>query len=277
MTKEPYFPKPLEIFLIIIVGFMFIMILTQSILAVSLPDPETLQQNPTLLKLLVVFSEIALIILPLIYLKKREIPLKKAFRIRPISQLSILWSFLIGLGIALIGDELDRVISVLIPAPEFIAEFAQTMRITGPLDFILLVFGTVLVAALVEESLIRGLLQQSMEEHYDVTRAVIYASLAWTIIHGMLFWAIQIFLMGIVLGLLAWRSNSLWPAVIAHGTNNALAVFFYNISNDWLESIYLWNNHVNPLFLVAAVALVVFGIKYFYKEYGRRGGIDIMM
>lgn len=277
MNKEPFFPKPLEIFLIIIVGFMFIMVITQGILAVTLPDPETLQQNPTLLKGLVVFSEIALILLPLVYLRKRNISLPFAFRIRPVSRLTLLWSLLIGLGIAVVGDELDRVISVLIPAPEFIAEFAQTMLITGPLDFVLLVVGSVFVAALVEEFLIRGLLQQSMEEHYDVTRAVIYASLAWTIIHGMLFWAIQIFLMGIILGLIAWRSNSIWPAVIAHGTNNALAVFFYNVDNDKIASVYLWKDHVNPLFIIAALALVVFGIKYFYQEYGRGGNIDLTL
>jgi len=177
---------------------------------------------------------------------------------------------IIGFSISILGDELDRIVNIIIPAPEFLAEISAVLQINSTLDLLILVGGAVIAAAFVEESIIRGFLQKSLEKYQDVTRAVIYASLAWTIIHGMLYWAIQIFLLGIILGLLAWRSNSIFPAVIGHAINNTLALIFNNIQQDNLKGVYLWGDHVSPLFLILAAAGVYFGVKYFYQYYGNR-------
>jgi hypothetical protein len=100
-----------------------------------------------------------------------------------------------------------------------------------------------------------------------VTWAVIYASLAWTIIHGMIYWAVQIFLIGIILGIIAWKANSIVPSFIAHATNNAAALIFYNVNQEKLAKYYLWGEHVSPIFLILATLFLVVGFRKFYDFY----------
>ncbi len=267
MNDKPVVPRPLEAFLIIIASFIFVILVTQILVMIFIPDLEDVKQNSIALKMLITFGELGLIIVPLLYVKTRQIPYKKIFRWNAIPNPLIAWSFVIGLSISVLGDELDRIVNIFIPAPEMLQEITAALQINSSSDFILLFFGAVIAASFIEESIIRGFLQVSLEKHQDVTKAVIYASLAWTIIHGMLYWAIQIFLLGIVLGLLAWRANSIVPSLIGHATNNTAALLFYNINQKDLSGIYLWGNHVSPIILVVAILGLVQGVKMFYKYY----------
>jgi len=237
MNENSKFPRPVEAFLVIIVSFIFIVLVTQVLTVFFISDTKTLDKDSISFKILITFGSL------------------------------MLWSFVIGLSASVLSDELDRLLNYIIPAPEFLSEIASALQINSFADFLVLFTGAVVAAAFVEESIIRGFLQSSLERYQDVTRAVIYASLAWTIIHGMLFWAIQIFLVGIVLGLLAWRSNSILPSMIGHATNNAAALFFYNINQEKIKGIYLWADHVSPLFLILALFGLVYGVKAFYSYY----------
>ena len=265
MTEKESFPKPIEAFLVIIASFFFIVLIIQAFIFIFLPNPQQISQSSTSLKILITFGEIGLIIIPLIYVKRAKLSMKTVFRWNRIPLKMIMWSIIIGLCISIIGDEMDRLVSLIIPAPEFLGEISDALQIQSFTDFIVLVTGAVLAAAFVEESIIRGFLQISLEKHQDVTKAVIYASLAWTIIHGMLYWAIQIFLLGIILGLLAWRSNSIIPSFIGHAINNAAALLFYNTDQNYYQGIYLWGNHVSPLILILAMAGLILGVRSFYR------------
>lgn len=267
MQEKEQYPRPIEAFFIIIISFIFIVIITQSLIWLFVPSPEQIKSDSMLLKAMITFGEIGLIIIPVLYIKYRRLSLTNVFRWNNIPSYLYLWSFVIGFGISVIGDELDRLISLIIPAPELLGEIAEALRISSAGDFFILTLGAVIAAALVEESIIRGFLQISLEKYQDVTRAVIYASLAWTIIHGMIYWAIQIFLLGIILGILAWRSNSIVPSVIGHATNNAAALIFYNIDQDKLNGIYLWGGHVSPLVLGIGFIGLIYGMRQFYHHY----------
>lgn len=267
MNQEPKLPRPLEAFLVLIASFFFALFITQILGLLFVPDIEEVTQNSLTLKIFITIGEMVLILIPIAFVKMRNLSFRKIFRWNPIPGHLLLWSFIIGVGMSIVGDELDRLVNIIIPAPEFLGRITQALQINSTADFLLLVLGTVVVAALIEESLIRGFLQISLEKYQDVTRGVIYASLAWTIIHGMVYWAIQIFLLGIILGLLAWRTNSIVPSTIGHATINATALFFYNVDQDELARVYLWGNHVSPLVLILGVLAVIVGIKKFYNYY----------
>lgn len=269
MNDKSNYPRPLEAFIIIILSFVFVVLVTQVLMLIFLPDLDAINKNSFGLKMLITLGETGLIIVPLAYVKSKKMPYSQVFRWNKIPLNIVLWSFIIGLSASILSDEIDRLINIIIPAPELLGEIADALRISSTMDFVLLVTGTVIVASFVEESIIRGFLQSSLEKHQDVTRAVIYSSLAWTIIHGMIYWALQIFLVGIIFGLIAWRANSIYPAVIAHATSNALALFFYNINQKKIEGNYLWGNHVSPIFLLAALAGLYFGVKTLYEFYGK--------
>lgn len=273
MIEGSEFPKPVPILGIILLS-MFVVVLISSVLAmIFIPDLQDQAASPLATKVFITFGEWGLILLPMAYVRARKISFKEAFRLNAIPLPLIGWSILIGLGIAILGDELDRLVSLIVPAPDFLQDLANAMKIHNLKDLLTLSFGAIFAAAFVEESIFRGLLQQSIERHNNVTMAVIYSSLAWTIIHGILFWYIQIFLLGIILGLIAWRSNSIVPSLIAHAINNALALLLYNVDNQSLNDLYLLNGHVSPLFLIPAMAGLVFGVKAFYNYY--RHKIDL--
>jgi membrane protease YdiL (CAAX protease family) len=261
------FPKPIEAFLVIIASFFFVVLIIQAFIFLFMPNPQELSQSSTSMKILITFGELGLIVIPLMYIKRKQFSFTTVFRWNVIPWKMIIWSIVIGFCISFIGDEMDRLVNLLIPAPEFLGEITEALQIQSFSDFVVLFIGAVLAAAFVEESIIRGFLQISLEKHQDVTRAVIYASLAWTIIHGMLYWAIQIFLLGIILGLLAWRSNSIVPSFIGHAINNAMALLFYNVDQRNFEGIYLWGDHVSPLILILAIAGLIYGIRAFYQHY----------
>ena len=267
MEEEPRFPKPLEAFVIIIASFFFVFVITELLVLLFIPNIEEIEKNSVALKMLITVGELGLVILPLTYVRSRGLSFRQVFRWKPVPP--IVWGLglILGASISIIGDELDRLIHFIIPAPEWLGEISYALQIHNSLDFFLLVGGMVIIAALVEESIIRGFLQISLEKYQDVTRAVIYASLAWTIIHGMLYWAIQIFLIGIILGFIAWRSDSIIPSAIAHAVNNSIALLFYNINEEQLHGIYLWGEHVSPIFLILALIGLWWGIRMFYRVY----------
>ncbi|HFE63216.1 hypothetical protein B1H10_04940 [candidate division KSB1 bacterium 4484_188] len=265
--QEKKFPKPVEAFIVIILSFIFVIGITQLLMILFLPDADDASKNAIGQKIFSTIGELGLLIIPLVYIRSRDLKSRSVFRLNPIPFPIILWSFIAGLGISIMADELDRLITLLFPAPEFIAEIAEALRIQSVTDFLFLFTGMVIIAPITEEFLIRGFLQKSLEEHQDVTRAVIYASLAWAIIHFVPIWAIQIFIMGIVLGLLTWKSESILPAIIGHATNNALALLFNNIDVENILRFYLWGSHVSPLVLLLSLAGVVLSVRKFYDYY----------
>jgi membrane protease YdiL (CAAX protease family) len=130
---------------------------------------------------------------------------------------------------------------------------------------VFLMFGIVVLAPLGEEILFRGFLQKFLEEHWqDVTRAVLVTSLFFAIIHLNPFWLIQIYMLGVILGFLAWRTGSIWAGFILHAANNLVALLFTNY-NQVLDDIYTWQGHVAPWILLIGVGCIYVGFNWLNK------------
>lgn len=92
-----------------------------------------------------------------------------------------------------------------------------------------LVLVVVSAGPLVEELLFRGVLLSALLQRMPVGWAVAASSLLFACMHlpelGYLWYAVpSLALLAAVLAWLRLRSGSLWPAVLAHGVNNLLAV-----------------------------------------------------
>lgn len=262
-------PTPLQSTLLIIASFIFAFILVPMIFVPFLPkDPESIASS-SMVKLMAAVVEFAILIFPFYYLKRRNFPIKKIFRWNNVDKTVVITAIIIGLSLSIVGDELDRLIGIFFTPPEFLKEIELLMKINSVMDFILVVLAVVFIAAFVEETLFRGLFQVSLEKYQNVTRAVIYSSLAWMIVHGILYWAVQIFLIGVVFGYLSWRTKSIIPSVICHGINNGLALLFANVGGAGFNSIYEWKGHVQPLILIPAIFVLVKGIQFLDRYYLR--------
>jgi len=105
------------------------------------------------------------------------------------------------------------------PAAGFIADYKQLDTISLPSAFMIIVMSSV-VAAIVEETGFRGYMQQPLERKYGPVAAIVITSIIFTAIHLSHTWARQIapqiFFASTLLGILAYKTNSLIPGIIGH-------------------------------------------------------------
>ncbi|RAO75950.1 hypothetical protein CA260_15155 [Dyella jiangningensis] len=85
------------------------------------------------------------------------------------------------------------------------------------------------VGPLVEELLFRGVLLSAISRHVGSGWAIVITAVLFACVHlpdlSFLWYALpNLALLGLVLGWLRVQSGSIWPAVLAHGANNLLAV-----------------------------------------------------
>lgn len=211
----------------------------------------------------------ALIIVPaLIFINSRSYSLTKTLRLNPVPFSVILTSILIAASLQPIADEIDRLISSVIPYPEFLekllAQAEETLTVDSFGVFLAISFGAVIFAAISEEALFRGFLQKSLEADIKPIGAVLVSSLVFAIVHFSP-QLIQIFLIGILLGYIALRTDSIVPTVIIHLLNNALAILFLNLGESQPDP-YLWGNHVSPLFLIPSIVIFIFAVRQFHIQ-----------
>ena len=79
-------------------------------------------------------------------------------------------------------------------------------------------------------------------------------------IHFNPYWTIQIYLLGVVLGFLAWKTKSVVPSIILHSINNGVA-YLLSIFDDTSLNFYLWNKQVSPIFILMAVYFIYKGLE----------------
>ena len=185
----------------------------------------------------------------------------KIFRLKPIPYKIVFPVVILSLGTIVLSDELDRLIQMVFSVQEYGDKLADFVQFDSPLYALILISATVIVAPFSEEVLFRGFLQKFLENHWqDITKAVLVTSMFFAAVHMNPGWIIQIYLLGIILGYLAWRTGSIIPGLILHALNNGMALCFQNYQST-IEHIYVWKNHVSPLFLLLAIFLFITGFK----------------
>ncbi len=254
-------PEPVETLILIVSIFTVIIVLTlfASFGTMLVTGNESVLEKMTRLFLLV--GGLIFLVIPVTYAKIRKYPLRSIFRLNPVSGEVILISLLIGLSLAVVGDGLDRLIQIIIPIPDWVVESMNRLTATSFSEWVIIILAAVVIASVSEEMLFRGMLQISLENKGDINRAVILSSLTWTLIHMNPYWAVQIFVMGIILGYLAWRTDSIVPSLIAHALNNMVALLFNNLKLDTGIDWYLYGDQVSPAVMIVAVALLVWSIR----------------
>lgn len=222
--------------------------------------PETDNQLSNFLALFI--GQGFMVIPLLIFLVARNEPLIDRLRIQKLSLHTVLATFILSLGIIVLVDEFDRIASLLFTPPEYLDQLGYMLKFESFNMAVFLVFGIVILAPLGEELLFRGFLQKFLEEHWqDVTKAVLVTSLFFAIIHLNPYWLIQIYILGVLLGYLAWRTGSIWAGFILHAANNLIALLFTNY-NHVLDGVYTWGNHVAPWILLLGIGCIYFGFTW---------------
>lgn len=200
----------------------------------------------------------------LVYIKKW--PVLQTFRIKKISWSVAGITAIIGLGVSTVVDEIDRLIQLILPMDNQLLEaLEETVSFQSMNEFIPLFIAAVIMAGIIEEMLFRGILLRTLESRMDVTNAVIISALLFTVIHMNPWWAVQILILGVILGVLSWRTKSIIPGIIVHGINNTLSLVMMNqdVENfSWYEM----QGHVAPMWIFIGFVFLVGGFHLLYLK-----------
>jgi membrane protease YdiL (CAAX protease family) len=107
---------------------------------------------------------------------------------------------------------------------------AQVFRDKGPLELAVIIGGVTIAAPLCEETFFRGLLQPGINEKLSVPLTIITTGMIFSFFHLDPVGFLARWELGIVFGLLAWRTGSLWPGIFMHLANNLTSTVLYFIA-----------------------------------------------
>lgn len=98
-----------------------------------------------------------------------------------------------------------------------------------PLELALVALAVSLAAPFGEEFFFRGILQRAAEKRWAPAAAVVGTGFVFSAFHLDPVGFAARWELGIVFGLLAWRTKSIWPGMFAHGAHNAVSISLYLI------------------------------------------------
>jgi membrane protease YdiL (CAAX protease family) len=138
--------------------------------------------------------------------------------------------------------------------PKSIVELFDSSKIferQTQLELVLIVFGVSLAAPFGEEFFFRGFMQRGLQEKQGAPRAIVVTAVIFSAFHLDPVGFVARFELGVLFGLLAWKSGSIWPALGAHAANNAISsALFLSARGTELEREEL------PWYVPAAMFLV---------------------
>ncbi|MBN2201276.1 CPBP family intramembrane metalloprotease [bacterium] len=223
-------------------------------------------------KPVILLMEFSLIVPALLFTLLGHYPFRQVFRLSPVKPGLLAASVPLGLGVGILGDELDRMVQSVVPMPVHILQaLKEFMTVDGFAEAALVVGMAVIAAGVVEEMLFRGFLQTSLERSGTPGKAIGATAAVFAFLHFNPWWTFQIFALGIVLGILAWRSRSIWPCVVIHALNNAVSMLFVNLDESRLQW-YVYRDHVSPVCFIAGLILTYAGLRLFFRLTGPAAG-----
>ena len=145
---------------------------------------------------------------------------------------TILWSIMLGLGMfQLVSGLLNVFYEGLAALGIEPLNVSADLPPTQGWRFLASIVLIAIVPAITEEQLFRGALLQSWRS-MGRWKSILLTSLLFGLFHLVPFNLPFIFGMGIVLGILAYESESVYPAMVTHGVYNLMSVLLNHVVNN---------------------------------------------
>jgi membrane protease YdiL (CAAX protease family) len=251
--KRLYYPPPNESFLVLAVALVTSLILGTWLMGLGKGG--------------MIVIELLFLIPPIVYLQMKGYSIKRCLRWNAVPLKQLFPAVLIGVGLIVLLDEADRILNIFFPMPAEAYEVLEAFLTPEKWsDYVLLWGGAVFAAAICEESLFRGFMQLSMEAFGNVTRAVLFGALLFAIAHFNPWWLIQILILGVFLGYISWRANSVLPTMFIHALHNGLALWSGGLPEEGGWEWYNSGDHVSVSVLITAGAMLFVGMKIFGRQ-----------
>ena len=166
---------------------------------------------------------------------------------RGLNPVLILWGIALMVAVNVV---LEPLLQLLPPIPDLYGRGVKTMLLT------------IVLAPIAEEFLCRGILLDAARARGGTVYGLFFSSLFFGVIHFYPAAVVNAFIMGLVLGFIYIRSDSLYIVVILHAFNNALALLLlmFGYGNTTLYELLAANGHRTLYAVVYGVSLAIFFI-----------------
>ncbi len=209
----------------------------------------------------------------LIFIFIRRYAFSELLKWKKVSVNILFASSLIGLGFIPLSDELDTLIQTIFPMPDEVISALETfLMINATEEWIIILLAGVLIASFSEELLFRGFLLTSLEQTMRPATAIVISACLFAVVHFNPWWLITIWMTGLLLGFMAWRSGSIFPGIVVHGINNGVSIVLANVNSIKLEESYYIKDHVAPLWIAVSLICLGYGLFLFYRFTKREEG-----
>lgn len=147
------------------------------------------------------------------------------FAFRFAKRTDILLSIFLALIVGTVSTKLVNFLILQMPdkVPEGLELTNEILRTADGHLLLSFLFGVCIFAPVVEEVIFRGILWWPIEKLFSSNAALIVTSILFSLAHADLLHVIAVFPLGLLFGFLRKRTNSIWPAIIAHAANNTMA------------------------------------------------------
>ena len=196
--------------------------------------------------------------LSLVLARAMRIPIREAFALRPAAPVHWYMVAAAAVPLQIAGGALQFAILQRLPENSPLRRameetIGQLVAVETGLDVLMLFVAAVITAAVCEEFLFRGLILQLLRRRSGWGPAIVGSAALFGIYHLNPVVLLPVALVGAYLAVLVWRSGSLYPAMLAHGLNNGLALFgMPYLINEAVYARYLW--------VTLPLSTVVFGL-----------------
>lgn len=166
---------------------------------------------------------------------------------------SVTSAFLLGLGCYVAATAFLR-LAVTLPQVQssqdvYMDQYEATLAAQSSRLMEILCIG--LVGPFLEEILFRGLILRTLQKVMKPAIAIGLAAVGFALFHGNLYQMVFTLPLGVVLGFLAWRFHSIWPAVFLHAG--------FNLSNYLVQmGSFLGYSETDPMWVGIAMAGMMF-------------------
>lgn len=184
------------------------------------------------LNYILLISSIVTVLIFLIIYAIRKKKLTEEILLKKTKLMNIVIAALIGTGVWLFNSG----VLILLQLNGLLMEQFQGMNeILNPLtegNLFIMVLTIGIVAPFAEEFLFRGVIYRTLSKNISIPVTIIIQGILFGIYHGNLIQGVYASLLGIIFGFITYKTQSLWPAIIAHMTNNTIAVIIPTVMGD---------------------------------------------
>jgi membrane protease YdiL (CAAX protease family) len=137
-----------------------------------------------------------------------------------------LWTWVVFvIATPIVGLASSQVLSLLVDEMSDQLKMMEGMMQAHTDNFLMgLILIVAVVPGVVEELMFRGYIQSRLAERWNAMPAIVVSALFFSAAHLDPIHMLGVIPLGLWLGAVAWRADSVWPAMICHSANNAVAV-----------------------------------------------------